>query len=334
MRGLGELPETTKDDLSPIILLRPWVGAHHLEAAIAKINESYGDRSYFLDFDEYYVPDGNRPVVKELQQLKRPDNNFSEWVNFCRENPNIVPSMQFSTEADPIATFYSLAELDRGVLVRFSSRRLDHIDRDIDAIATAIRETNCAFNIDLGDNFDEHFQAIGANNIIKHIADITDPQAIIFTASSFPSNFTNLTRSNIEERLAFDQLSQKNRDLPLIYGDRGSARIPSIGGGGGLPAPRIDYPIDQEWAYFRVEAEYEHRPDAYRLAAQRVIQSVDWNPEIRIWGTQMIERTAAGEGDISSPAFSTSVRINIHLHRQRSYGDTDILFATDDDYID
>ena len=72
------------------------------------------------------------------------------------------------------------------------------------------------------------------------------------------------------------------------------------------------------WKFYR-----EPEDDGYVLAAKRLMADKGiWNPQIRIWGTQMIERTAAGDRfAIVSPVRSTAVRINLHLHRQVFYSD-------------
>ena len=74
----------------------------------------------------------------------------------------------------------------------------------------------------------------------------------------------------------------------------------------------------------------------YRFQAQTLIDDLEvWDPELRLWGTQMIERTSLGDLDaIISPARSTAVRINIHLHQQLFYGEPGSLHATDEDWVD
>jgi hypothetical protein len=60
-----------------------------------------------------------------------------------------------------------------------------------------------------------------------------------------------------------------------------------------------------------------------------------WDAGLRLWGTQMIERTSLGDPDaITSPARATATRINIHLHRQLFFDDPDGLYETDEDWSD
>ena len=54
---------------------------------------------------------------------------------------------------------------------------------------------------------------------------------------------------------------------------------------------------------------------------------------LRVWGTQMIERTANGDPTaIKTPARSTAVRINLHLQRQTFFNDPIGLYDTEDDW--
>jgi hypothetical protein len=60
-----------------------------------------------------------------------------------------------------------------------------------------------------------------------------------------------------------------------------------------------------------------------------------WDARLRVWGTQMIERTALGDPDaILSPARATATRINLHLHRQLFFDDPDGLYETDEEWMD
>lgn len=128
----------------------------------------------------------------------------------------------------------------------------------------------------------------------------------------------------------------------MIYSDRGSARADKIGGGGGIPSPRIDYPLANDWRFIREEFEDSTSPEdgekeeLYTLIAEKIMKSNYWNPELRVWGTQVIELTSKGEMlGINSPMRSTAVRINIHMHQQLYYdAPEDVLLDTDEDWED
>ena len=84
------------------------------------------------------------------------------------------------------------------------------------------------------------------------------------------------------------------------------------------------------------EEEGKTKEELYEDAANALIVSDEWDENLWIWGTQMIGRTALGDQHaIISPARSTAVRINIHLHRQTFYdAPPDELYDTEDDWED
>jgi hypothetical protein len=132
----------------------------------------------------------------------------------------------------------------------------------------------------------------------------------------------------IYERRLFDTLLDTDR---LIYSDRGSARVERQTGGGGQPAPRIDYPLFDLWDFYRSD-DLVGFP-GYQQQAINVMTGGNWNPALRVWGTQMIERTAAGDmSAIGSPQKATAARINLHLQLQAFYGAPDAAEDTDEDW--
>ena len=52
--AVSELPEATKDILTPIFCLKPWFRSKLLSNSIKKIETSFGEgRSFFLDIDPF-----------------------------------------------------------------------------------------------------------------------------------------------------------------------------------------------------------------------------------------------------------------------------------------
>jgi hypothetical protein len=98
------------------------------------------------------------------------------------------------------------------------------------------------------------------------------------------------------------------------------------------PSPRIDYPLPLDWRFYRSEDLMGFA--GYRQQARILTRSSIWNPALRVWGTQMIERTVAGDTSaISNPARSTAARINLHLQVQTFYDDPDAAEDTDEDWV-
>src|SRR5690606_31577789 len=127
------------------------------------------------------------------------------------------------------------------------------------------------------------------------------------SGSSFHSSFVGLAEQNIHERSLFMHASSRT-DVALIYSDHGSARVESQMGGGGLPAPRVDYAAADRWLFFRDDSGGE-RAACYEAQAKACMASPAWDPNLQVWGRQMIERTALGdENALVTPARATAVR--------------------------
>ena len=189
------------------------------------------------------------------------------------------------------------------------------------------------FVIDFGVAGRNHLQvaALGAGYIdtIRRHAPLSH---VALSASSFPDSFVGLAEQQIYERRLFDALPVRES---LIYSDRGSAKVERQTGGGGWPAPRIDYPLATDWKFFRCD-DGTTGFEGYREQAEALIATEAqgiWNPRLRVWGTQMIERTAAGDTSaIGSPQKATATRINLHLQRQSFYATPDDAEDTDEDW--
>jgi hypothetical protein len=186
--------------------------------------------------------------------------------------------------------------------------------------------------VDFGLANRDHLQvAATATGYVNTIRSHAPAAYVAISASSFPDSFVGLSDQPIYERRLFDTLPSIDR---LIYSDRGSARVERQTGGGGQPAPRIDYPLQTSWDFYRSEDLIGF--DGYQQQATRLIATASdgiWNPRMRVWGTQMIERTAAGDTSaISGPQKATAARINLHLQKQTFYDDPGAAEETDEDW--
>ena len=93
------------------------------------------------------------------------------------------------------------------------------------------------------------------------------------------------------------------------------------------------YPARDTWYFVRKED--EEKTLGYREAARDIMKAAYWNSGLDIWGTKMIKAAAGGDKSaIKSPARSTAVRINLHLHQQLFYDSPDDLLDTDDEWTD
>ncbi|GAB5481991.1 MAG: hypothetical protein Pars92KO_17480 [Parasphingorhabdus sp.] len=334
MRALEELPDNTKNRLLPFIPLRPWVGAHRLQNTINRIEEAYGDRPIVVgvgEREEYQ----DRPVFNELESLRTPDNGFERWVNFIISHDNYIPVAQLNPSIeDETRQIQSLWNLNRGLVINLPAPTFPAISAVAERVGSVTEHgVDTIFVLDFGIASPDHLLvAAQVQGYVQSIREHCNEAFVSVSASSFPSGFDNLTEQPIYERRLFNQLVGHELE-GLIYSDRGSARIERGRGGGGLPYPRIDYPLLTDWRFYRHHTQSGFA--GYQAQATLLSRTDYWNPNIRVWGTQMIERTIAGDQSaISNPQKSTAARINLHLQKQTFYDDPEAAEDTEDDWED
>lgn len=334
MLALESLPERDKDLMLPIFRLQPWVGAHRLESALARMSDAYGDRPCFATLCDPDVVASPRPVHEQLDALRSPANGFSAWCDFVEARDNLIPAVQLTDVGEFDVQIARLRNLDRGLIVLVEQDAFQFL-RAIASRTAAATEggRDVVFLLDWGRQT-RHLLLLQAEAVgyIRSIREVAPHARIGLSASTFPEGFTAITNQDIYER-EFFQAVRQHADR-LIFSDRGSARAERQTGGGGAPAPRIDYARSRQWDFFRSDSA-DDRPSAYQFQAQRLMNSAIWDRDLRLWGTQMIERTALGdESAITSPARATAVRINIHLHQQLFFDAPSSLHETDEEWTD
>jgi hypothetical protein len=153
---------------------------------------------------------------------------------------------------------------------------------------------------------------------------------VAVSATSFPDTFDGIVKAPIKERGFYSSVAAQFPGVSIVYSDWGSARAQRNPGGGRI-IPRIDYPTSNEWQFFRRDED-----NGYVIAAKSLKAAKDWQPKMRVWGTQMIERTALGDPyAIVSPVRATAVRINLHMHRQLFFDNPELAIQqTDDAWVD
>lgn len=333
MRALEELPNRTKDELLPLVYLRPWGAAHYLESAVSRLQEAYGERPIVVGLGYPEPAPTRRPVHDELDELRVPRGGFRNWCEFIEESEHYIPAIQFGSPQQESEQIEYLSALERGLFVVVEEPGFGAIEPLARRVASATSggEDVC-FVLDYRRVAADHLQrGAAATGLVRTILNRAPNCRVAISASSFPDAFVNVPEQAIYERRLFDVIQAQVGDA-LLYSDRGSARAERQQGGGGTPAPRIDYPLRQDWRFYRSNDSYGFA--GYRQQAQRLIgQGAVWNPSLRVWGTQMIERTAAGDTSaISSPARSTAARINLHLQVQTYYDDPAAAADTDEDW--
>lgn len=331
VRALEELPNRTKDLLLPIFHLRPWATSHQLENATDRIVGAYGGRPVVIAMSDPEPITSRRPVHAQLEALRDDSGGFRRWCDFIEDHENYIPAIQYSDstplEEEQISRLFGLG---RGLVVIIQRRIFSAIARIAARVGARTHGgQDVCFIIEFGavdrDHLGVALQATAMIDLIRRHA----PSAFVsLSASSFPDSFVGLEDQEIYERQLFDRLPRRP---DVIYSDRGSARVERQTGGGGRPAPRIDYPLGDQWRFFRSDDLTDF--EGYQKQAQHLVASHIWNPHLRVWGTQMIERTAAGDTSaIANPVRATAARINLHLQRQTFYNDPEDAEDTDEDW--
>ncbi|NVK23857.1 MAG: beta family protein [Gammaproteobacteria bacterium] len=353
MGAIQELPEKDKDLLLPLFPLRGWVGSHKLKNTPERIRKSIGDRRWIADIDssflqhETYLRTGVYPreVFHEIEALLDSSNGYENWCQYVASINEAIPVLQLHDIYEFDRQIVSLEALGRGLVVKFTRLEVDSglcfevinrlVERDVNDLLVMF---------DYG-----HFFA-DVNKSTQKIADLVSfvanslPQALIsISGSSFPFEFSGYENgeNSIYERLLFNDVKGLCPNARLVYSDRGSARAEKIKGGGGTPAPRIDYPLDNDWRFIRdnyadaKDIQVGEKQALFTSIAQRIIASNYWEPDLLLWGTQLITVTSQGdEYGIDNATKATAARINIHLHRQLHYGSNLSDIDTDDDWED
>nr|WP_246771330.1 beta family protein [Aestuariivirga sp. YIM B02566] len=345
MKALEELPEVDKDSMLPLILIRPWLSANTLSKSINRFKEAYGEtRPWLADIDPFYAAalandddddDEADPkkVFSEIEALQDPANGYSNWCAFIEADPRAIPCLRLDPNninalTQEIITF---SAMQRGICLRIPRAGFGGIGQIAD-ILNAQNVTSVLFILDFEQaTMNELSNAAAAIGLINTIKGKIPGAEIAISATTFPDSFNGLKEQAIAERGFFSLIKAQLGQFRLIYSDRGSARAEKRTGGGGLPPPRVDYPSFKNWYFFKPE-----KIPTYQAAAKAAMTHKSWEPKMKIWGTQMIERTAKGDPyAIVSPVRSTATRINLHLHHQLYFDDPPLaLQEIEDDWVD
>lgn len=337
MLALETLPEGDKDALRPAFPLRRWTTSKALEKTFARISKAFGDRPAFLFPPEATSEPEEGSVAAELNALLEPTDGYAAWCALLgsHERRQFIPALQLGDASQFDIQAQRLVALGRGVAIllprtafpfagTISQRTAQHSNGGMGA----------TFFLDLGRET-RHLllQELELRQIGETILTNCPFAKISVTCSTFPESFDSKVSQEIYERSLFQRLRLHFGER-IAYSDRGSARVEKGGGGGNLPYPRVDYPLAAEWRFYRTQTSMDYK-GGYQEISKKLIDSPLWDPRLRVWGTQMIEKTKIGDATgISSPARSTAVRINLHLHRQLWFDEPQRLYDTDDDWTD
>lgn len=326
LSGLKELPGGTKDRLTPVVLLAPWLATYPLSKAIDKFEDAYPSRPYFIDVDTYYHPgDNNNEAKDDWAELAKCPADLAVWQSLLLPYPHANPCilMEGSTIDSAQAQIAWARENDRSFCLR-----MNMAGQGIPTwMPNLVKELSSEGAVDYAVVFD--FGLVGsaleiaptAVGYIKSFFSGAPPEIpIAVCCTTFPSDFTvfdGIEELSFSNRDLLAQIKQATNHPRVIYADWGSTK-PRAYGHASAPKNRIDYPTDEGWVIAR-DNDY---PLSFQTAAQRIIVAKGkWSGGLGIWGEQLIEGAAAGQAfAIDSMPKMYSARINIHLHRQAFYG--------------
>lgn len=317
LSALEHLSNADKDRIIPIVLLKPWANAKTLAQAVLKIEGAFEKRRYFLAWDDSYTREAGPSAASiEYEELRSSYDGFAKWWSFVEERSNVIPYVPLGTEvAENCALLEKATTLGRGFLVRIT-RRSGQLIRPIVEALKEVDHNEYLVCVDVGWGRDILSAEMWADTCVKALVAVNEQVKIVVSGSSFPSEFTRITKAGEEaalERLLYANLVKRNNQAKLIYGDWGSSRA-SLNGGGGVIVPRVDVPMGRSWYIFRADS-----TGTYRTTAKEAMESGKWPYDPDVWGKYVIRNTSIGQGYvIDSPKKSTEVRINIHLHEQIS----------------
>lgn len=354
MSAIEELPEKDKNLILPVFPLRGWVGSQKLDNTLKRIEKAIGTRFWIANIDESFLTDNKeflltgkyppRDVFNEIEQLINPHNGYENWCNFIDGNPSAIPTVLWGSSKELSSQIEKLNSVGRGLVLIISPKTNQSQIQEAFRVISDLKSTNVFVMLDFGQVSSSMLSLVeNISNQLHSVSSTIQASLYSISASSFPSSFSgyNHAENSIYERNVFNKVRELCRGLNLVYSDRGSARADKINGGGGVPSPRIDYPLKNEWKFIRKEFEDWNGPadgekeELYSNIAKELMDQDYWMPNLRLWGTQLIELTSkSDEFGINSPIKATAARINIHLHTQLHYDSVTEAVDTDDDWID
>lgn len=337
MRALEELPESTKDRLTPVVLFAPWVGSKHLKNSVDRLKTAFDSRPFYLDLDTAYESDQtDRPAVTEFAKLFEDDGSGPKnYYDFVESIPNAIPVLRVENNLATTLDYQleRINTLERGFMVRLRKPAFDIMKG---VVLSALFETglsNYVISLDCEWSEDIIECERWCREVIDQISIAGVSVPIITSVSSFPKSFSDIEGIRvipINSRILYDNIRRRySNELEVFYGDWGTTK-PREKKGGRTPPARIDYVSNDTWVILRKKDEWD-----YLQAAQALIESSLWNGDLHVWGSLMIEKTAAGDvSGITSPAKNVAARVNLHLHQQAWFDEPNEMLDTDDPWDD
>ena len=342
LSGLKELPGRTKDRLTPLVLLAPWLATTPLTRALEKFEDAYPSRPYFIDVDHYFRINDNPNEAKDVwSQIAAHPANLDAWWEILIQYPQANPCLLLAgcTIEDARAQIDWARNHNRTFCLRMNLTDENGLGvpqwmPDLVNELEGEGINDFAVVLEFGWVNDSLRFAAQASGSVSNVFSNLPPQVpIAISCTSFPKNFTifdGIKECNFTNRELIAQVRRSTNYPRIVYGDWGTTK-PRTFGHASRPKNRIDYPANSLWVIARNQREEV----TFQEAAQRIIDSDHWAGDLGIWGEQLIEGTAAGENfAINTMPKMYAARINIHLHRQAFYDNLPAPEALDEEWRD
>lgn len=341
-----------KDRIIPLIPLQKWHHKNPISASVDKVRQMLGGRYFAADIIRPIDPKHDPDI--ELEALCDSGAGYANWCNFVDAHEDVIPTLQrFGSQDDLRRQAERLLDMGRGIFLRVKKDDLWQSD-DLGCLrGLKFDRSNITILMDYGQLYArqdvnlaalESLEALRKCSLSSGIADAN----VAFCATSFPGGFKEIHPTGAVVEIRERQYHRVIRDSAILqqlgfhclYSDRASVHAGKRGGGGQGPAPRVDYPDSGNWIYERREIDaldinLNDKEKCYRAAAVAVRESDYWQEDIVAWGSQRIRQAADGDlVMLDSPQRWTSVRINLHLHRQVNYNDPLPPEAHEDEWVD
>lgn len=342
LSGLKELPGPSKDRLTPLFLLAPWLATVPLSRAMNKISDAYPDRPYLIDVDPYYRILKNPNEAKEdWKKLSASPPDLALWFKLLMDYPHAHPCLLMkgmSLEGALYQVRWARAN-DRNFCIRvnFAEGSGSGMPPWMPSLLKTLADEGAndfSVVLEFGWVADPLQVAAMAGGYVKTFFSVLSQDVpIAVSCTSFPKDFTvfkGVEPCPFSNRSLTEQIKRETNLPNIVYSDWGTTR-PRSYGHASTPKRRVDYPTDNSWIIVRGEGEEVE----FEAAAKKIMSSQYWRGDLGIWGEQLIEGAAAGEQfAIDTMPKMYAARINIHLHQQAFYGHMPPPVELDEEWVD
>lgn len=330
MFGLEKLPAATKDRMLPCFLLAPWVNSKELESAIKRIERAYANRPYILDIDRDYslAKDKKSNAMDQFRDILDTSDAFKHWRQFVEISDHIWPCIQAQqmAKADIARQINEFQNAGRNFCLRIDRNQLRV---NIPDAINALSEIGTAdFIIILEGGWSRDALTLEtwfSESASTYLSKLNSEIPIVVSCTSMPVEFARISgvkRVQFSNHELLDNIARRHNQIRFVYGDWASTRPRTTPGIASKPYDRIDYPTRDAWFIAR----NKEQSWKFQQAAMEIVNNTNiWDGRLKVWGEEMIIKTAAGdEYGITSAQKNVASRVNIHLHLQAFYNERNL----------